>query len=699
MWLILTLLAAAGFAWGGVFGLAAGRRSNWGQWLSTGISIASGAIGLTAAVAILLGKSAAPLEFRGALPIMTLHMKLDPLAAFFLVPIFFIGTLASIYGIGYWPQSRHPRNGSGLRAWFGLLIAGMAVLTVAASAMSFLLAWEIMAISAFFLIATEDHKPTARQAAWVYLAATHGSTLLLFGLFAFMHQITGTWNFAELHTKGPHAASVAVQSIVFLLALAAFGMKAGMMPLHFWLPDAHASAPSHVSATLSGVMIKMGIFGLLRILLLLPAHPLGWGVLMMISGLVSTFLGVLWAIGQHDLKKLLAYHSVENIGIILIGLGLALIGRASHHPVWVILGLAGCLLHIWNHSLFKSLLFLSGGSAIHAAGTTDIDKMGGFSRAMPLTAVLFLTGACAICGFPPLNGFISELFIYLGLFHTMKAMPILAGGAVVLAMAGALAAACFTKAFGAAFLGARRHVGKAVHEVAATMWVPMLILAAACLLIGLFPAALCGPLQRTADELVPRVRPRPSIQMSVISPTVSGVNSQRKVPWFAYRHLQSALPHLTGLIPFGVMTTAAISLLGVILAAGWIGKRFAKSRSRPTWDCGYVRPSPRMQYTASSLGQLLLRSFEPLSSVRRTTRPMRSLRGWIPARNSFHTRADDPVLSGILIPAWHTIQRMMRVGKFLQQGSGQSYLLYMLGALIGLLACNLPLGFLFKALF
>lgn len=699
MWLMLTLLAAAGFACSGVFGLAAGRRSHWGQWLSTGIAIVAGAVGLTAAVAILIGKSAGPLEFHALLPIMTLRMQLDPLAAFFLVPIFLIGTLASIYGIGYWPQIRHPRNGRGLRVWFGLLIAGMAVLTVAASAMSFLLGWEIMALSAFFLIATEDHKPPARQAAWIYLAATHGSTLLLFGVFAMLHQITGTWHLAALHAKGPHAASVAVQSIVFLLALAAFGMKAGMMPLHFWLPDAHASAPSHVSATLSGVMIKMGIFGLLRILFLLPAHPLGWGLLMMALGLVSTFLGVLWAIGQHDLKKLLAYHSVENIGIILMGLGLAMIGRASHHPVWVILGLAGCLLHVWNHSLFKSLLFLSGGSVIHAAGTRDIDKMGGLSRAMPLTAVLFLTGACAICGFPPLNGFISELFIYLGLLNTMQALPLLAVGAVILAMAGALAVACFTKAFGAAFLGARRQAGKAAHEVAATMWGPMVILAAACLLIGLFPVGLSGALQRTAGELVPHARSQPSLQAVFASRTALTANSQGKHISPSFSELQQPLPHLTTLIPFGVMTTAAIGLLGIILAAVWMGRRFAKSQSISTWNCGYVGLSAHMQYTASSLGQFLLRSVGPLSSVRRTAKLMINKRDWIPAKQEFHTRADDPVLSGILTPAWQGIRRMMSVGKRLQQGSGQSYLLYMVAALVGLLLCNLPLGFLFKALF
>ncbi len=699
MWLILTLVAAAGFACSGVCGLAAGRRSKWGQWLSTGIAMAAGAIGLTGAIGILLGKSAAPLEFHATLPIMTLCLRLDPLAAFFLVPIFLIGALASIYGIGYWPQLRHPRNARGLRTWFGLLIAGMTVLTIAASAMSFLLAWEIMAISAFFLIATEDHKPAVRQAAWVYLVATHGSTLLLFGMFAYLHQITGTWHLVGLHGRGPHSASVAAQSTVFLLALAAFGMKAGMMPLHFWLPDAHAGAPSHVSATLSGVMIKMGIFGLLRILFLLPAHRLGWGLIVMILGLLSTFLGVLWAIGQHDLKKLLAYHSVENIGIILMGLGLAMIGRASHHPVWVILGLAGCLLHVWNHSLFKSLLFLSGGSAIHAANTRDIDTMGGLARAMPLTAVLFLTGACAICGFPPLNGFISELFIYLGLLYTLGAMPVLAVGAVILAMAGALAAACFTKAFGIAFLGARRHVRRTVHEAAATMWVPMLILATACLLIGLLPAALCGPLQRTADELVPHAGSQTPVQFLLASPRVWPMHSRRQAVSSAYHHLPPALPHLTGLIPFGVITTAAISLLGVILAAVWMGKRFLKHRSVPTWDCGYVRPAARMQYTASSLGQLLLRSVGPLSSVRCAGRKTLGTRGWIPVGNSFHTRADDPVLRGILIPAWQLIRRMMNLGKVLQQGSGQNYLLYMLAALIGLLACNLPIGFLFKALF
>ena len=697
MWLTLTLLAAAGFACSGATGLLGHRRANWGHRFSVVVAVAAAMAGLTAAIVILLGTKNNPITLSAPLPIMTLRFHLDPLGAFFQVPIFLIGALGSIYGLDYWRQSRHPRSGRGLRIWFGLLIAGMAVLTVAGSAMSFLVAWEVMAMSAFFLIATEDHKPAARQAAWVYLVATHGGTLLLLGLFALLHHVTGTWNIVPLHAHGPHAAGLGTQTIIFLLALTAFGMKAGMMPLHFWLPEAHASAPSHVSATLSGVMIKMGIFGLLRVLFLLPAHPLGWGLLVMALGLASTFLGVLWAIGQHDLKKLLAYHSVENIGIILMGLGLALIGEARHEPIWIMLGLAGCLLHVWNHGLFKSLLFLSAGSAIHAGGTRDMDKLGGLSRAMPVTAALFLTGACAICGFPPLNGFISELFIYLGLFSTLRTMPLLATGAVILAMAGALAAACFTKAFGTVFLGVRRHLGRKLHEAGSGMWVPMLILALACLLIGLFPIALSGILERTARALHPYVMQNQQATVAVARSYVKSAATTASTGHFL-RPL-TELPQLGTLVPFGALSAMGLVLLAMLPLALLLKQRADKVRKGLTWDCGYAQPSPRMQYTAASLGRFLLRSMGPLSSVRPVAENAMKKFAWLPAKRVFHTHADDPVLKTVLTPVWQTIRRLMGTGKRLQQGSVQSYLLYMLVALVGLLALTLPVEFLFKALF
>ena len=281
---------------------------------------------------------------------------------------------------------------------------------------------------------------------------------------------------------------------IFVLALVGFGLKAGIMPLHVWLPGAHANAPSHVSAIMSGVMIKMGIYGLVRVLVLLPTPPLAWGYVLLGLGVVSGVLGVAFAVGQHDLKRLLAYHSIENIGIIVIGLGLALIGRTLDRADWIVLGLGGALLHVWNHALFKSLLFLSAGSVIHATGTREIDRLGGLAKAMPRTSLAFLVGAVAICGLPPLNGFVSELLIYLGLFGTLGigeggACPMAAFAAPALALIGGLAVACFVKVFGVVFLGtARSEDARHAHESAWSMLGPMGVLMGCCLFIGLFPA-------------------------------------------------------------------------------------------------------------------------------------------------------------------------------------------------------------------
>ena len=658
-WLALLLAGVIAFVLSGPVGMLGRRRGNGAQWVSAGVAVAGGMCGLAAAFAVLLGHLSEKLSFSVAAPAMTVNLRVGPLSAFFLIPIFAIGSLSSIYGLGYWQQSRHPRTGRKLRFWYGLLIAGMAMLTISDNGIDFLVAWEVMALSTFFVIATEDQKPAARQAAWVYLVATHVGTLLLFALFGILRVISGSFLLRPLL---PGQAGMGLQTVIFLLALVGFGFKAGMVPLHLWLPEAHANAPSHVSATLSGVTLKMGIFGIVRVLTLLPDRPPAWGMLVLMLGAASAFLGVLWAIGQHDLKKLLAYHSVENIGIILMGLGLALLGEAEHQPVWVVLGLAGCLLHVWNHSLFKSLLFLTAGSVIHGAGTRDIDRLGGLAKHMKITASLFLLGALAICGLPPLNGFVSELFIYLGLLHTVALLPMIALTAAVLGMVGALAAACFTKAYGAVFLGTGRTALRHVHESGPTLWLPMGILAAACIVIGVAPGLVLTPLMNA-------------------SATWSG----------------QTLPALGSLVP-----AKAISILGAALVAaigvGVVVQRYVlgHARSGATWACGYVAPTARMQYTSSSLAQMLLRALRPL--LRQRCHEPR-LSGVFVGPSQLHTETTDPVLKGAAEPGWRRLRLMLARGQVLQQGSIQNYIFYMLLILLALLAFTLPLGSLWNLLF
>ena len=375
--MIATVLAAAS----GMPGLCLSRSSVWGQRLAAGIMVSGAIIGLVGAgTALHIGSypvSHFPWPSAG-----NSIVGVDALSAFFLVPIFLMGGIGSIYGLGYWPQRRHPGNGRKLQLFWGSMAAGMALLVISRHAMAFLLGWEIMALSAFFLVATEDTQDECRRAAWFYLIATHIGTLTLFGMFALWRWATGSYLLAPVAVD---AISLGVMNVLFFLALIGFGLKAGIMPLHFWLPGAHANAPSHVSAMLSGVVLKMGIYGLVRFLSLLPDPPHIWGGVILMLGAVSGLLGVVFAIGQHDLKRLLAYHSVENIGIILMGLGLAMLGRSTDRPEWIVLGLGGCLLHIWNHGFFKSLLFLSAGSVVHNTHTREIDHLGGLAKTMPWT--------------------------------------------------------------------------------------------------------------------------------------------------------------------------------------------------------------------------------------------------------------------------------------------------------------------------
>jgi hydrogenase-4 component B len=594
---------------------------------------------------------------------------LDALSAFFLVPIFLVGGLAAIYGLGYWPQSKKPRTGRRLLFFYGLMVAGLALLVIARHALSFLLGWEAMALSGFFLVGIEHEREESRKAGFVYLVATHLGTLTLFALFAFWRSATGSFELTPAAGLG-----LGAMNTIFILSLLAFGLKAGMMPLHFWLPGAHAAAPSHVSAMLSGVVLKMGIYGLLRMLSLLPGMPAFWGASVLALGAVSGLLGVAFALAQHDIKRLLAYHSVENIGIILMGLGLAMLGRSGGRPELLALGLAGCLLHVWNHSLFKSLLFLGAGSVVHATGTRQIDALGGLAKRMPWTALLFLAGAVAICGLPPLNGFVSELFVYLGLFRGL-----LRGGAgasmaalavPVLAMIGALALACFVKVFGAVFLGsARGEEALRAREVPATMLLPMALLAALCAFIGLAPFLL------------------PPVLDSVIGGWGAG-----GAAW------GMGAPSLGGLAPLGELGLMSAALLGAVLALA-LGLSRARAgreaRSAPTWDCGYARPTSRMQYTASSFARGLVRMFA--WALRPEPEPGR-LAGYYPKASNLDGEVEEVVLERTLVPAARRVEALSKWLRRFQQGLTQQYILYVLAALAVLLVTLIPFDKLFALL-
>jgi hydrogenase-4 component B len=639
--MLLFALAAALMAASGVPGLflrAGGARA--AAWL-TGLGAAAG---LAAAARVLGGAApwgrilpAAPLGAQG-------FLRLDAIGAWFLVPVVVLPACGAVFARGYWDEAR---EGARLhRLEYGLTAGFLVLLVAAAHALVFLLAWEGMAVAAFFLVVAEDRDPATRRAGWIYLAATHTGTLCLFAAFALAADGGRGFLFTPLP---PGWAAGPLGTLVFLLFLAGFGLKAGIFPLHFWLPPAHAAAPSHVSSFMSGILIKMGILGLVRTLSLVPDPPLWWGALLVVLGALSGLLGVAFALAQHDLKRLLAYHSIENIGIILLGLGLGTLGKASGHPDLALLGFAGALLHVLNHSLFKGLLFLGAGSVVRATGTRDLERLGGLAKAMPWTAGAFLAGSWAICGLPPFNGFISEWLIYLASFRGLgqpgSVWPVLTLAA--LATIGALAAACFAKVFGVAFLGRpRSEPAAAAVEAPRTMVGPMLFLAGACLAIGTLPVLLGPALGRAAAAAA-----------GLPGPVALGRQA-----------------HL------GLLSVLALPLLAGAVGLGWWSRRGAAADlDLPTWDCGYATDSPRIQYTASSFADGLVGSLR-LVLWPRERRPR--LRGLFPAHRGYRSQVPDPVLDRLAEPALGLAARGAAALRFFQSGQLPLYLLYMLVTLV-----------------
>jgi hydrogenase-4 component B len=654
---LLVLIGIGLAALSGVPGLAFGRYSPAGQWLATGLSLLAGAAGLLGVALFWAGGKSQPIDMPWpTVPGAAFSLAVDGLSAFFLVPIFLIALLGSVYGQGYWKQAEHPHNGRKLRLFYGLLIAGMALVAVARNGVLFLAGWEVMALAAYFLVTTEDENRSAQQAGWTYLVATHTATLALFALFALLRTASGSFELVPLQEG---AAAPGLLTASFVLALFGFGIKAGIMPLHVWLPGAHAAAPSHVSALLSGVFIKLGVYGLFRIMSLLPQPPLEWGGILLALGGVSGVLGVVFAIAQHDLKRLLAYHSIENVGIIVMGLGLALLGRSLGRLDLIVLAAGGALLHVWNHAIFKALLFLSAGSVIHGTHTRDLDHLGGLGRRMPYTALAFLIGAVAICGLPPLNGFISEFLIYLGLFGSLSAdhgsgAALAALAAPALALIGALAVACFVKVYGVVFLGnARSTHASGAHESGPSMIAPMAVLVACCFAIGLAPGWIAPILGQAFSASFPG--------------------------------LPDAASDLAGQVPFGWLSVLGLALLaGLPLAGGLLWRLVHRPElaTSATWGCGYVAPTPRMQYTSSSFAQMLVTLFARVLWPR-IHQP--TVQGLFPRPTAFHSEVPDTVLDRAVVPAFRLGGRLASWFRVLQAGSIQTYLLYIFLALIVLL--------------
>ena len=539
---------------------------------------------------------------------------------------------------------------AGTHALFTLLLVGLTGVVSAQAIVPFLAAWEIMAISAYLLVMHDHHDAEVRRAGLIYIILTHLSTLALIGMFAALSVSATGHTFAELGvgSRTPGAARTAALG----LGLLGFGLKAGAVPLHFWLPGAHAAAPSHVSAVLSGVMLKVGIYGLFRVVSLTGSPPAWFGWSLFGLGLVSGVLGVVWALAQHELKRLLAYHSVENIGIILLGLGVGVLGVAYGEPAVAVLGFTGALLHALNHALFKSLLFLGAGAVFRATGRRMIDELGGLARRMPWTAAAFGVGSVAIVGLPPLNGFVSEWTVFQGMLMAGASggpLRYAVVGAAGLGLIGALALACFTKLDGTLFLGHPRSAidgPLAPRDPGAIMLRPMLTLAGLCLAIGFVPALVLRPARQILADLA----------------IVPGGHALADTAWNA---------DAIGVTVLGTGLLTAIVLLLLArrrLPAGGV------ARLAPTWGCAAAISTSRMQYTASSYAALLLGAFGPLAGthVSRTA-------------DRLHTSVADPVQDGAVLPAWRMLGRASVLLRGIQGGRLRWYLLLVIFTLLVLL--------------
>jgi hydrogenase-4 component B len=624
----------------------AGLASSWRAprlWLAANLTAAVATLG--AAIVVLAGGGTWDWSsdfFVGGEPV---HLLLDAVSAFFLALLAVLGGAGGAYAREYWSDAAHPCSAPSGRAWWSAMVAFMGLVLLAANGLHFLIVWELFAVSGYFLITRERHRPEVRNAGWLYLAASHVGTLCLFGFFTALAARTGSWELLPMRERAELAP-------LFWLALAGFGLKAGVFPLHIWLPSAHANAPSHVSAILSGVAIKMGIYGLVRFSGWLPVpEAAAWTVATL--GVVSAVLGVAFALGQHDLKRLLAYHSVENIGIILIGLGFALVAAAHGNPAWAQLAFAGGLLHVWNHGLFKGLLFLGAGSVLHATGTREMSKLGGLWRAMPWTAGCFTLGAAAISGLPPLNGFVSEWLVYLGLFDAVGSRSSVAWMAVpavvLLAMTGALALACFAKVCGVVFLGLpRTEAATRAHECGWLMRVPMLVLAAACVAIGLSPVLFWPALARAVADWEPA--------------------------W-------AEMPVPASLATLGVcnVTFAVLGLLAAVLL--WKRVRRNGLSRAGTWDCGYAAPTARMQYTAGAFAGIITGWF---AWILRPERHAKLPEGNFPTRASFSEHTPETVLEKIVEPIGRVVMEASTLVRRLQHGRLQAYILYLVLGLAAL---------------
>lgn len=658
----LFLFALAVIFGGGALALLSGGGARLTAALGAGGAIAGCALGLIPAVSSLVRAERYEWSAPWSAPYGSLSLAIDPLSAVFLIIVFGLSLTAAVYGGGYLAHLGGVRRLGSAWFFYNTLVVSMAVVAAAQNAVLFLVAWETMSLASFFLVMFGHADEETRKAGFVYLAATSLGAAFLFAMFVILAQGAGSLEFSDFSAPG------ALAGVVFALAVVGFGSKAGLVPFHVWLPVAHPAAPSHVSALMSGAMIKMGVYGLLRTITFLEYPQLWWGLALIGLGALSAVCGALWALGQDDLKKALAYSTVENAGIITMGIGLGALGASQDAPAVAALGFGGALFHAFNHALFKGLLFMNAGAVAHATGTRRMSLLGGLMKKTPVTGSLFIFGGAAICGLPPLNGFISEFLIYLAAFAgAVDGGPVTAGAGlaviVFMAVTGTLAAALVARAAGAVFLGAARSAAvEAAHEPGPAMLAAMLALAGMMTLTAALAPAVAGLL--TA----------PVVELAASDPAV----------------VEESLRGAADLLRYVVMALGMFVALVFIVALARRSALSGKSvESSVTWDCGYAAPSARMQYTPSSFAQPVSDFFHII------LRPRAALAmedGLFPKRALFTHETDDPVESEFYRRLFAAAARGIGKLQAFRAARANVYIFYTAGALLALLVWGLMLS-------
>ncbi|BBF93294.1 hydrogenase 4 subunit B [Blastochloris tepida] len=651
------LLAAAA---AGVLGL---RRQGTSD-IVYGLSALAAAVGAGFAVVHgILGESPAALALPGGLPGVGIRLRIDSLSLVFLVVVNGVAALVSLYAVGY-GRKEHPGR---VLALYPLFLLGMNAVLVADDAFTFLVGWEFMSLASWGMVASRHEDPEARRAAHLYLLMASGGAFALLFAFGVLAGHTGDYSFAAIRA---HALSGWMPVLALALVLMGTGSKAGLVPLHVWLPLAHPAAPSHVSALMSGVMTKVAIYGTIRLVFdLMPPPQWYWALPFLFAGISTALIGLLQALVERDLKRLLAFSTIENIGIIYVALGLAVAFTATNLTAPAAVALTAALFHVANHAVMKSLVFCGAGAVLHAAHSKDLEKLGGLFNRMPMTGALMLIGAAAISALPPLNGFASEWMVFQAILAS-PALPVeglrflVPAVGAVLALVAALAAACFVRAYGIAFLGRPRSPEAAnAHEVDRFSLVAMALMAALCIAGGVLAPLVVEALRPVTVQLVH-----------------AGLPAQA-----------AAGPAPLSLTPFdGARSTyngfmIAVFLLVSSFLASWGVHRIATRATRraPAWDCGFPDASPTTQYTASSLAQPIRRVFGPIALRVRQQITMPPPGSTAPAE--FRLSMTDPVWSLLYAPLARVVEILSGQFNILQFLTIRRYLTLMFAALVLLL--------------